>query len=71
MWPSKAVDANELLDAALLRLREQSCATAPVLENGRLAGLLTLENIGELVMINSALGRAHSDEKFSRTPNAG
>jgi Zn-dependent protease len=66
-----SVDANELLDEALARLREQSCATAPVLQDGGLVGLLTLENIGELVMINSALGRAHSDEKFSRAPNVG
>jgi hypothetical protein len=31
-------------------------ATLPVMGGGRIVGLLTLENIGELIMVNAALG---------------
>ncbi len=33
------------------------CATLPVVEGARLVGLLTLENISEMIMINTALDR--------------
>lgn len=51
----EAVDAATPLTSALESLRERECASAPVLSNGRLVGLLTLENVGELVMVNTAL----------------
>ena len=50
-----AVDASTALSAALECLRASGCASAPVVENGRLVGLLTLENVSELMMINAAL----------------
>ena len=49
------MDAATPLTSALESLRERECASAPVLSNGRLVGLLTLENVGELVMVNTAL----------------
>jgi len=36
------------------RMSEASCSTVPVEENGRLVGLLTLENVGEYIMVSSA-----------------
>lgn len=63
-----AIQIDEPLEVALPRIGEGRCNTVPVLREGRLVGLLTLENIGELVMVNSALGHAHAVEKSSRSP---
>jgi Zn-dependent protease/predicted transcriptional regulator len=54
------VQATDLLEKAFETIRQGQCATLPVLDNGRLVGLLTLENVGELVMVSSALGKAHA-----------
>ncbi len=51
------VHPDEALAVALTRLRTAGCASVPVLEAGRLVGLLTLENVGELMMVQSALSR--------------
>ena len=36
-------------------LNQGECRTMPVLRDGQLVGLLTMENVGEFVMIESAL----------------
>jgi predicted transcriptional regulator len=47
------------LDELFQRMNAESCTTVPVVEEDRLVWLLTLENVGELIMISSALrGRA-------------
>ena len=51
----QSADAQEMLDAAFLRLQTCGCHTMPVLRGKRLAGLLTAENVGEFIMIQSAL----------------
>jgi len=48
-------DPAEMLDSALHRLQECDCRTLPVLQDGRLVGVLTMDNVGELVMVRSAL----------------
>lgn len=45
---------SEMLESAFQRMRQASCPTLPVLRGGRLVGIVTLENVGELLMINSA-----------------
>lgn len=52
------VDANEMLDPAVARLRSCDCHTMPVTLRGQLVGLLTTENIGEFMMIQAAIGSA-------------
>lgn len=53
------VDAADVLTRTLETMRTRECATVPVLAGGRLAGLLTFENISEVLMVNAALaGRA-------------
>ena len=47
------------LDDGMERLKDGTTAL-PVLESGRLVGLLTLENVGEIVMIHNARARAHA-----------
>jgi len=43
------------LDEVFRRMSETSSSTVPVVDEGRLVGLLTLENVGELIMVSSAL----------------
>ncbi len=45
---------TEMLEGAFQRMRAANCPTLPVLRGGRLVGVVTLENVGELMMINSA-----------------
>ena len=49
-------DADENLDDVFQKMRGEECSTVPVTEGGRLVGLLTMENVAELMMISSALG---------------
>ena len=49
------VDAAEMLEGALARLQECDCHSAPVFRGDKLIGLVTMENVGELLMIESAL----------------
>jgi Zn-dependent protease len=51
----KTAAPNEMLDRALTRLQGGDCPVLPVLDGDRLVGLLTTENIGELVMIREAI----------------
>jgi len=50
-------EAAEPMESVFNRVQSGRCTTIPVLENGRLAGLLTAENIGEFVMIQAARKR--------------
>jgi Zn-dependent protease len=53
-----AVEDTEMLASTFQRMREGGCSALPVVHNGQLVGLITLENVGELMMINSALSQA-------------
>jgi predicted transcriptional regulator len=54
------VKTTDLLEPQLVKLGQGECRTMPVLRDGQLAGLLTMDNVGEYVMIQSAL---HSKDK--------
>jgi len=54
----EVVDAAEMLDTAFARLQSCNCHTLPVTSRGALVGLLTMENVGEFLVIQSALGRS-------------
>lgn len=60
-------DSAEPLEAVLTRIEPGRCTTVPVFQEGRLVGLLTPENLGEFVMIQSALERHHK-EHWSAPP---
>lgn len=51
-------DSHDMLEKALALLRDCKCRSLPVQHGGRLVGLLTMENVGEFLMIQSALRRA-------------
>ncbi|HEX5132551.1 MAG TPA: site-2 protease family protein [Candidatus Krumholzibacteria bacterium] len=51
------VDAAEMLDTAFRRMSASRCNTAPVTFQGKLVGIVTMENIGELLAIQGALDK--------------
>jgi Zn-dependent protease/predicted transcriptional regulator len=52
------VDTHDMVDSAFARLEQSSAKTLPVTHAGKLAGLITSENITEFLMIRSALRTA-------------
>jgi len=48
-------EPGEPVDSALARLRTSGCQSLPVVQGRELLGLLTLENVGEYMMIQAAL----------------
>jgi Zn-dependent protease/predicted transcriptional regulator len=48
------VDAGDVLEDAFKKLQECECATVPVMQDGKLVGLVTSENLGEYLMIEAA-----------------
>jgi Zn-dependent protease/predicted transcriptional regulator len=51
---------RESVERAFERLQRDECQTMPVLRDGQLVGVLTLENVGEYVMLRRALERQRS-----------
>ena len=54
----QVVDSSDMLESAMLRLQECACHTIPVQHGGHVVGLLTMDNVGEFVAIQAALGGA-------------
>jgi CBS-domain-containing membrane protein len=52
----QVVDSGDMLESAMQRLQECACHTLPVQHGGRMVGLLTMDNVGEFVAIQAALG---------------
>ena len=47
-------DGSEMLEPVLARLQGHDCHTLPVTEHGALIGLVTMDNVGEFLMIQAA-----------------
>lgn len=54
----RTADPRESLDRVLMRLEECNCYSMPVLENGEVVGIVTMDNLGEFLTVRSALKRA-------------
>jgi CBS domain-containing protein len=52
-----SADADEPLEGVVSRMRGRDCSVVPVLEQGRLIGLVTLDNVGDLLLVRAALRR--------------
>ncbi len=50
-------EVSEPLEAAVRRMRESGRSALPVLEHGALIGLLTVDNVGDLLVVRGALRR--------------
>jgi len=58
----ETVDEASPLKTAVESMRARQCATMPVMAGNRMVGLLTLENISEMIMVHAAMdhdGAAH------------
>jgi Zn-dependent protease/CBS domain-containing protein len=53
----ETADYREMLEPVVERLKNCDCRTMPVLLESELVGLVTMDNIGELISIRSAVGR--------------
>ncbi len=58
-------DPHEVLQSAFSRLAEGHARTLPVVRDGRLVGLLTADNLAEVLMIQQALREGHRSNLFS------
>jgi len=54
-------DASEALETAVQRMREKGHSALPVVDRGRLVGLLTVENVSDLLLVKNALQK-HAQE---------
>jgi Zn-dependent protease/CBS domain-containing protein len=51
----QVADSSDMLEGAMERLQACACHTLPVVHDGRLVGLVTMDNIGEFVLIHAAM----------------
>ena len=51
-----SVDSYDMLETAFSKLKDCNCHTLPVTHNNRLVGLLTMNNLGEFMRIQAAMG---------------
>jgi Zn-dependent protease/predicted transcriptional regulator len=63
-----AVDENEVLFRVFQRMQEKSCPIVPVTRRGQVVGMITLENVGELLMVRSALRQAAANTQQEPGP---
>jgi predicted transcriptional regulator len=61
----QVADPNDMLEPAIARLQACKCHTMPVIFHGQLVGLLTTDNMGEFLMIQSALRQRRSQRLVS------
>jgi Zn-dependent protease/CBS domain-containing protein len=62
----ETAEAGEMLETAFTRLQHCACHSLPVLDRGRLVGMLTMENVGEFLMIETAARSAAAVRSTAR-----
>lgn len=56
-------DVHEMLEDVAMRLSTGACSSLPVTRNGGLVGMITMENVGEFLMIQGALAEAQQRQE--------
>jgi len=64
------VDSHQMLEPALTTLRDCKCRSLPVLHDGQLVGLLTMDNVGEFLMIQAALRHRQAQQTRAIAPHS-
>ena len=54
-------DPGEQADDVFARLKSCGCHSLPIIRDGRLLGVLTMDNVGEYVMVQAALRGTKAD----------
>ena len=62
---SVVADSHDMLEKALATMRAAKCRSMPVIHDGMLVGLLTMDLVGELLMIQTALRQAQGTAKLA------
>jgi len=57
----ETVDSHEMLEIAFRRLQACECHAVAVLRHGQLVGLVTMDNVGEFLSVQAALGEHGRD----------
>ena len=64
-----AAHPREMLEDVFRRMKEGGCPAVPVIESdGSIVGMVTLENVGELAMVQAALGGARARDPRGAGP---
>jgi CBS-domain-containing membrane protein len=56
----ETADPNEMLGTVFPRLNASRCHSLPLVRNGQLAGIVTMDNVGEFLMVQAALRGARA-----------
>ncbi len=59
-------DPKEMLEGVFMRIQENGAHTLPVVRHGGLVGLLTMENIGEMLRIHAAIDAQRGKDRFTQ-----
>jgi CBS domain-containing protein len=59
-------EPGDMLESVFMRIQENGAHTLPVVRHGELVGLLTMENIGEMLRIQAALDRHRGSGRFTQ-----
>jgi Zn-dependent protease/CBS domain-containing protein len=65
----ETVDEATSLKSAVESMRERQCATVPVVAGRRVVGLLTLEHISEIIMVNAAMEHQGAGQPLTAKPD--
>lgn len=63
-------DASDMIDVAFQRLQGHECHTIPVIRRGHLIGLLTMDNVGEFLGVQTAIRGRHAAGRRRVRPRA-
>jgi predicted transcriptional regulator len=66
-----SVEPSEMLEGAVQRLQASGCPAMPVVRDGALVGVLTMENVGEFLTIQSALRGGEAPRRASTAATTG
>jgi Zn-dependent protease len=67
----ETVDEATPLRSAVEFMRTRQCSTMPVVAGGRIVGLLTFENISEMIMLNNAMAHQAAGPSLGKIPRIG
>ncbi len=65
-WDFPTAQADEMLENAFQRMQESGSNTMPVVSQGRVVGLVTMENMMEYFVIDAALQKGPNPRGFAR-----